>query len=102
MFFQLITHAKLDQSLNTTADSLSNFNRKIANKYKAGLGLKYLDHFLEDAVISTTIKDFYTTQNLKFVSGQDFISILKSKSTKKILIGLKIIISKPIKNRLHT
>lgn len=82
--FQLTTHANLDQSLKTSADSLSNFNRKIINKYKAGLGLKYLDHFMADSVISKTIKEFYQLNNLQNISGNQFLELLKSNTNKDI------------------
>jgi len=41
--YQFAARKNLDQALSTPADSLSNFNRKIVNKYKAGMGLSYLD-----------------------------------------------------------
>lgn len=81
---QLTTHANLDQSLKTSADSLSNFNRKIINKYKAGLGIKYLDHFISDSIIAQTIKEFYQQNKLQYISGNQFLALLKSKTNKDI------------------
>ncbi len=82
--FQLSTHANLDQALNTRSDSLSNFNRKIASKYKAGLGLNYLDHYLNHGVVSKSIKEFYQQNKLKSFNSDQFTSIIKSNTTKKI------------------
>lgn len=82
--FQLTSHQNLDQSLTTSSDSLSNFNRKIINKYKAGLGIKYLDHFISDSIISATIKEFYQSNTLQHISGNQFLELLKSKTNKDI------------------
>jgi hypothetical protein len=82
--FQLTSHQNLDQSLVTPSDSLSNFNRKIVNKYKAGLGIKFLDHFLSDSIISETIKDFYQQNKLQNISGTQFLELLKTKTSKDI------------------
>jgi hypothetical protein len=46
LIYQFVSRQFLDQALNTPVDSLSNFNRKIANKYKAGLAIKYLKNYL--------------------------------------------------------
>ncbi len=82
--FQLTSHANLDQSLTTRADSLSNFNRKIIQKHKAGLGLKYLNHFIADSIIPNTIKEFYQTKKLQQITGNQFIELLKTNTTKDI------------------
>ncbi|MDP3353501.1 MAG: aminopeptidase [Flavobacteriaceae bacterium] len=82
--FQLTSHQNLDQSLKTSSDSLSNFNRKIINRYKAGLGIKFLDHFISNSIISQTIKDFYQQNKLQNISGNQFLELLKSKTNKDI------------------
>jgi hypothetical protein len=64
--YQFAARKNLDQPLKTQADSLSNFNRKIVNKYKAGLGIQYLENYLGEAAISDAIKSFsekYSGQN---------------------------------------
>ncbi|MDP2068032.1 MAG: aminopeptidase [Lutibacter sp.] len=64
--YQFAARKNLDQALTTPADSLSNFNRKIVNKYKAGLGIRYLENYLGEATISDAIKSFsekYSGQN---------------------------------------
>jgi hypothetical protein len=64
--YQFAARKNLDQALTTSADSLSNFNRKIVNKYKAGLGIQYLENYLGEATISDAIKSFsekYSGQN---------------------------------------
>ena len=74
----------LDQSLTTRSDSLSNFNRKIANKYKAGLGIRYLKGYIGSPQLHQSIKEYYTKENLKLTSSNKFADILSSKTNKKL------------------
>lgn len=74
----------LDQSLTTRADSLSNFNRKIVNKYKAGLGLQYLRGYLGDSILHASIKEFYNNNRLQLTHSNQFANIIKSKTDKKL------------------
>ena len=82
--YQFAARTNLDQSLTTRADSLSNFNRKIVNKYKAGIGLRYLDEYLQDSIITKSIKTFYINNNLKLVKSKDFEPIVTQKSNKDV------------------
>lgn len=84
LVYQFISRRFLDQSLDTSADSLSNFNRKIANKYKAGLAFRYLKGFLGDSILNSTIKDFYQNNQTKIVGSNDFKALLSSKTDKEI------------------
>jgi hypothetical protein len=74
----------LDQALTTRADSLSNFNRKIANKYKAGLGLQYLKGYLGDSIINQSLKEFFVSNKLKIISSTRFNEIISSKTDKDL------------------
>ena len=74
----------LDQALTISADSLSNFNRKIANKYKAGLGLQYLKGYLGKEVLESSIKEYYQNTFLKVSSIKDFQKIITSKTDKDL------------------
>ena len=74
----------LDQSLTTRSDSLSNFNRKIANKYKAGLGFRYLKSYLNPSILDKSIKEYYKKNNLKLTSSKVFEDILSSKTNKDL------------------
>ena len=84
LIYQFISRKFLDQSLTTSADSLSNFNRKVANKYKAGLAFRYLKGFLGDSVLNSTIKDFYQNSQTKIVGSTDFQELLSTKTDKEI------------------
>ncbi len=82
--YQFTARKFLDQSLTTRADSLSNFNRKIVSKYKAGLGLNYLKGYLGEAVLNNSIKEFYQQNKLQKTTSKQFREILTKKTTKKI------------------
>lgn len=82
--FMLMARKNIDQSLSTPKDSLVKFNNNIANKYKAGVGLKYLKSYFDEAVIDDFVKEFYTTNRLKKSTRADFENLLKSKAPKDI------------------
>lgn len=75
--YMLTARKNLDQALSTPNDSLIKFNQKIANTYKAGLGLAYLEEYLGEEAVNKAITEFYTTYALKPVSASDFEKILK-------------------------
>ncbi|MDN3664059.1 metalloprotease [Algibacter miyuki] len=74
----------IDQSLGTPRDSLLKFNYNIANTYKAGLGFKYLEDYLEDESISKSIKKFYSIYKLKPTSAKQFQTVIQSSAKKNI------------------
>lgn len=82
--YMLMARKNIDQSLSTATDDLIKFNEKIANKYKAGLGLDYLDDYTGGNIIDNAIKQFYNTYALKKTSAGDFETLLKSLTTKNI------------------
>ena len=82
--YQFSVRRFLDQPLTTRADSLSNFNRKIANKYKAGLGLRYLKGYLGDSILHQAIKEFYLQETLQPSSSAVFADILTKKTNKDV------------------
>ncbi|MBP8791916.1 MAG: aminopeptidase [Lutibacter sp.] len=76
--YQFASRKNLDQALTTQADSLSNFNRKIANKFKAGLGLKFLENYLEKGVLENGIKEFAEDNSGKLTNSYSFIKNIKT------------------------
>ncbi len=82
--YQFSARQFLDQSLTTRSDSLSNFNRKIVNKYKAGLGLRYLSDYIGDTIIKQSFQEFYLKNNLKHSTSDDFGKIVASKTPKDL------------------
>lgn len=81
---QFAMRKNLDQALTTRIDSLSTFNRKIVNKYKAGLGLRYLDEYVQNNIIQQSLQEFYTKNLLKKTSSNLFKNIIISKTTKNL------------------
>lgn len=73
-----------DQPLSMSKDSLLKFNANIANKYKAGVGLNYLDNFTDDISLTSTITEFLKTYKLKEVNTSDFESFLNTKTQKNV------------------
>ncbi|WP_228027997.1 gluzincin family metallopeptidase [Costertonia aggregata] len=74
----------LDQSLITPNDSLLYFNQKVANRYKAGLGLAYLAAYIGEENVGNSIKQFYQKNKLKEVEASEFISTLNASTQKNI------------------
>jgi hypothetical protein len=84
LFFMQMARTNRDQPLTMSKDSLLKFNANIANKYKAGIGLKYLDDFVNSNMLETTISEFLDLYKLKQTSTSDFENLLKQKSHKDI------------------
>lgn len=82
--YQFAARKNLDQALTTPADSLSTFNRKIVNKYKAGIGLQYLNEYLQNNIVPQSIKAFYNDNKLKKIQSNTFKKYIAAKTTKKI------------------
>lgn len=82
--YQLSARRFFDQSLNTSADSLSNFNRKVISQYKAGLGFKYLQDYLGDEVLKQSFREFYNLYQLKLTNSESFKNILEKKTDKDL------------------
>ena len=76
--YQFAARKNLDQALTSNSETLSNFNRKITNKYKAGLGLKFLENYLGNDVIKNGIIDFSTKNSGKLTNSFSFINNLKT------------------------
>lgn len=79
-----IARKNRDQPLTTSKDSLIKFNANIASKYKAGVGLNYLDEFTEDISLLENITEFLNSYKLKSVRISDFESFIGSKTSKDI------------------
>jgi len=82
--YQFSTRKQLDQALSTRSDSLSNLNLKLVNRYKSGLGLRYLDAYLKEDIIKTSLKEFYSKTSLTLTKSDEFSEILKGKTDKNL------------------
>lgn len=84
LFFMEMARKNNDQPLSMPKDQLIKFNANIANKYKAGLGLKYLDEFINADVFEKTVGEFLGNKKLQYTTSKEFESLLKQKTTKDI------------------
>lgn len=82
--FMIMARTNRDQPLSMQKDSLLKFNKNISGKYKAGIGLKYLDDFINNDVIETSLKSFLEKTKLKETNTKDFESHIKSNTNKDI------------------
>ena len=83
-FYLFMARKNLDQPLTNSKDSLIRFNEKIASKYRAGLSLNYLDHYLEEQIVSKSIMNFYTRSATQFSSSSDYEKLLKQGTSRDI------------------
>jgi hypothetical protein len=83
-FYMLMARSNLDQAVGDSKDSFVKFNEKIAGKYRAGLSFKYLDSYLENEIVLKSIQQFVGLNQGKQTVNQDFETILKTNSPKKI------------------
>ena len=74
----------LDQPLLMEKDSLLKFNKNIASKYKAGVGLRYVDNYINKDVLENSIKEYISEFTFKETSTTDFESILKTNTDKDL------------------
>ncbi|MDY0781042.1 aminopeptidase [Tenacibaculum sp. IB213877] len=82
--YQISARKFYDQALTTPSEKLSNFNRKVISKYKAGLGLKYLQGYVGDSTLRKSLKEFYTNTKLKISESASFDSILTKNTDKDV------------------
>lgn len=76
--YRFAARKNLDQALTTRSDSLSNFNRKIISKYKAGLGIKYLEAYLGEEVLRKGLVNFSNKYRQQFVHSSRFVEMLET------------------------
>ncbi|WP_372745399.1 aminopeptidase [Lutibacter sp.] len=76
--YQFAARKNIDQALTEKSENLSNFNRKIVNKYKAGIGLKYLENYLGDSIVENAIIDFSKENNGNLAQSESFLRHLKT------------------------
>ncbi|WP_317192208.1 gluzincin family metallopeptidase [Robertkochia sediminum] len=80
----LMARRNQDQSLLTPTDSLIKFNEKIAGKYKAGVGLSYLDSYMGGNHLHEGIREFYNTYKGTQTNGKALERTLNKHASKDI------------------
>ena len=83
-FYMLMARKNLDQPLIVSKDKLIKFNEQIANKYRAGLSLKYLDNFLNNNAVEKSINEFLALNQEKPTTKVDFENLLEKNAGKNI------------------
>lgn len=91
-FYMLMARKNLDQPLGNSKNTLIKFNEQIASKYRAGISFRYLDNYLGNNIVTSSIQQLYANKE-KQVSKNDFESILKSNSNTEIDWFFKTIIN---------
>lgn len=84
LLHMLSARRNVDQALTTPNDSLIKFNQKIANRYKAGLGLAYLADYTGKDQVDNSVKEFYKFYKLRPSTADDFKFIVVENSNKDI------------------
>lgn len=84
LLYLYMARQNLDQPLAVPQDSLLEFNKNLANPYKAGVGLDYLEHFLGDKAVENTLREFYSRYQNQSASAEDFVDILRKNADKDI------------------
>jgi len=79
-----MARTNIDQPIGMAKDSLLKFNKNISNKYKAAVGLKYLDDYVGDSIVDQTISEFVKQTKLKRTTPKDFETLITSKTDKNI------------------
>jgi len=54
----------IDQAINTPVDSLIKYNQQLATPYKAGLGLRYLNDYIDDDSLEKSLRSYYQDPTL--------------------------------------
>lgn len=83
-YYMLMARKNLDQPLGDSKEKLIRFNEKIASKYRAGLSFKCLDHYLENGIVPTGLRDFYQQSAQREQDRADFEALLESRTPKDI------------------
>ncbi|MFY7988261.1 MAG: aminopeptidase [Flavobacterium sp.] len=82
--YMLMARKNLDQALNEPKNRLIKFNEQIASKYRAGLSIKYLDSYLGNNIVNSTIEEFIQENQYFGTNSRQFETVLIKNSPKDI------------------
>ncbi|PHS64059.1 MAG: metalloprotease [Flavobacterium sp.] len=74
----------LHQKITTPRDSLLKFNKNIASDYYGGKGLSYLSNYLGDDAVLKSIHQFFSENELKAISSNEFKKYLERNTDKSV------------------
>ncbi len=84
-FYLLMARKNLDQPIGDPKDTFIKFNEQIAGKYKAGMAFSYLDDYLGNGVVPTSLSHFYNSNlSTANVSREMFREQLSSSTEKDL------------------
>lgn len=83
-FYMLMARKNLDQPLGDPKSTLIKFNEKIANKYRAGLSLKYLSQYIGPENLEKSVAEFVNVAYQKPADQQTFKQTVLQHTDKKI------------------
>lgn len=72
----------LDQAINTPADQLIKYNQQLGMPFKAGIGLYFLNDYLEDDSLQKAIKNFYQVNQKGATNTTTFRKIIAANTSK--------------------
>lgn len=81
--YMMMARKNLDQSLNVPKNKLIKFNEQIASKYRAGLSLNYLDDYLGNATVLSSIQEFIQENQYLESNSRQFEILLEKNAAKK-------------------
>ena len=84
LFYMQMARTNRDQPLTMAKDSLLKFNARISNKYKAGVGLRYLDDFVNSDVVEKSIRNLLDDNKLQFIDSEQFEDVVKENTEKDV------------------
>ena len=84
LFYMQMARTNRDQALTTSKDSLIKFNANIASKYKAGIGLHYLDNFVNSGVVEQTLSNFIKNHKIQPTNSLIFKKELEANTSKDV------------------
>ncbi len=84
LIHQITARENLDQSLSTSIDQLSNYNKKVISPYKAGIGFLLLEAYLGNHNLDKSILEFITANIGKASTSKDFLHLLAQNTPKNI------------------
>lgn len=83
--YLIMARKNMDQPIGDPRNTFIRFNEQIAGKYKAGLGLKYLNAFVGDSLVPKAVSEFYKLNTTELQTTRaDFEKILRLGTDKDI------------------
>ena len=82
--YMLMARKNLDQPLNEPKNRLIKFNEQISSKYRAGLSLNYLDNYLGENIVLSSIQEFIHENQYISSNSRQFETIIEKNTPKDI------------------